>query len=171
MRMRFSTQALGLANVLLLALLAWIFYTPARPQWLPADSPEATSASVAPLEARADLASARRSMVWTQPIFSPDRQADPDRQAVTANPLSSLTLAGIFQEGDAQWVYVDEPGQAMIKLNRGDTLDNGWTLEHLTPRTATFVRQGQTQTLSLPMLRLPPPSRAPTLTLPRTPTP
>ena len=170
MKVRSSTLMLCLTNATLLTVLVWMAYAPVQVHWLSADTPPPTTAHE-PVESHAILAQAQRSMTWTQPIFSPDRQPDPDREVVTANPLSNLTLTGIVQDGESQWVYLSEPGQPAARLAKGDTLDNGWTLDHLNAHTATFIRQGQTQTLSLPLLRLPPPSEAPTLTLPRTTTP
>lgn len=58
-----------------------------------------------------------------------------------------------------------------LKVHQGQTLPNGWRLEHLTPRHARFVLDGRTQTLSLKALRLPPPSTTPPITLPHEPTP
>ena len=59
----------------------------------------------------------------------------------------------------------------ILKLAVGSTLDNGWTLESVTPQNATFSHQGQTRELRLPLLRLPPPSKVPPITLPNVPTP
>jgi general secretion pathway protein N len=58
-----------------------------------------------------------------------------------------------------------------LKLALGSALDNGWTLTALSPQQATFMYQGQTRQLSLPVLRLPPPSTAPLITLPNVPRP
>ncbi|WP_447554373.1 hypothetical protein [Vreelandella sp. EE22] len=166
MKSHLPTVALGVANAVLLAVVAWVATTSAEPRWLAVDAQPAFTSEPLPVELQDELDQARRDGVRQRPIFSPERQPDPDRAVVTANPLSDVALTAIFQEGETQWVYLDEPGKAVTRLDRGETLDNGWTLEQLSPQTATFVRQGQTQTLSLPMRRLPPPSKATTLTLP-----
>ena len=58
-----------------------------------------------------------------------------------------------------------------LKLAVGKALDNGWTLTALSPLQATFMYQGQTRQLSLPVLRLAPPSTAPLSSLPNVPRP
>ncbi len=170
MTVRSSTLMLVLTDAALIAVLAWQLSTPAQPEWLPADAlaraPEQVSAgSLQPLP------DARRSATWTQPIFSPDRAPDAAPKIVNTQPLTHLTLTGVVGDGESRWAYLREQGKPGIKLPIGVTLDNGWTLSELTGNTATFTRQGQAQTLSLPMVRLPQPSNAPAITLPRTPTP
>lgn len=107
---------------------------------------------------------------WQRPLFSPDRSPDAVAHGPAATRLEGLTLSGVVLDGagaDApRWALLRRQDQRALKLRLGDTLDNGWTLSQLTPRVATFTRQGQSQTLSLPVLRLPPPSSSPSPTLP-----
>jgi hypothetical protein len=57
-------------------------------------------------------------------------------------------------------------GQRSLKLKVGASLDNGWQLQQLAPRQATFVYQGQSRQLTIPTLRLPPPSSGTGIKLP-----
>lgn len=166
MKIRFSTSVLLLVNTALLAVLAWVIYAPAKPEWLPVEhsrhSPDLTSAGSLP-----PLPVTQRAVTWTQPIFSRDRQPDAAQQMADAKPLTQLTLTGVVLDRNTQWAYLREQGKPGLKLSLGATLDNGWTLSELTSTTATFTRHGQTHTLSLPMARLPHPSKASVITLPR----
>ena len=170
MNIRSSTLTLLLINTALLAALAWIVSAPAEPEWLPAETsaraPERVSAGSLPT-----LPDARRSATWMKPIFSRDRQPDAVQQIADTKPLTHLTLTGVVLDGESKWAYLREQGNPGFKLALGTTLDNGWTLSELTGNTATFIRHGQTQTLSLPMARLPQPSKASAITLPRIQTP
>jgi general secretion pathway protein N len=111
-------------------------------------------------------------VAWQRPLFSPDRSPDlsPDAARPDATRFEGLTLSGVVLDGagaDApRWALLHRQDKRALKIRLGDTLDNGWTLSQLTPRVATFTRQGQSQTLSLPVLRLPPPSSSPSPTLP-----
>jgi general secretion pathway protein N len=109
-------------------------------------------------------------VAWQRPLFSPDRSPDAATPGPGPTRLEGLTLSGVVLDGagaDApRWALLHRQDQRALKLRLGDTLDNGWTLSQLTPRVATFTRQGQSQTLSLPVLRLPPPSSSPSPTLP-----
>jgi general secretion pathway protein N len=77
----------------------------------------------------------------------------------------------VIVDGSSRWVLLQLPQKRRLKLAVGSTLDNGWTLDSVTPQSATFSHQGQTRELRLPLLRLPPPSQVPPITLPHVPTP
>lgn len=167
MKIRMSTSVLLLVNAALLAVLAWVIYAPAKLEWLPVE-PSAHSPDLASAGSLPPLPLTQRAATWTQPIFSRDRQPDAVKQMVDAKPLTQLTLTGVVLDRNTQWAYLREQGKPGLKLAVGTTLDNGWTLSELTSTTATFTRHGQTHTLSLPMARLPHPSKASVITLPRT---
>jgi general secretion pathway protein N len=85
--------------------------------------------------------------------------------------MEGVVLTGVVIDGQAQWALLRLTDKRSLKLAVGKTLDNGWTLTALSPLQATFKYQGQTRQLSLPVLRLPPPSTAPLITLPNVPRP
>ncbi|MGI4836624.1 MAG: hypothetical protein ACRYF9_03325 [Janthinobacterium lividum] len=129
------------------------------PQWLaPTDAPPMSNANARPL-AMPELAEQRLALIWQQPLFSPSRQGDPAGERAADTGLAGLSLSGVVLDGAAQWALLRE-GSRSLKLKVGASLDNGWQLQALTPRQATFVHQGQTRQLSLPTLRLPPPDAA-----------
>ena len=137
--------------------------------WLPAGTPR-QSAPVKPPQALRPLPSQALALTWQQSMFSPQRRPD----LITGKgqgSLDGIRLTGVIITGQAQWVLLRMPDKHTLKLAVGSTLDNGWTLTGATPQHATFSHQGQTRELRLPLLRLPPPSKAPLITLPDVPTP
>lgn len=170
MKLRTSSLALLIVNASALLAIAWLFSSPAEPEWL-APQPAAHAAAASPPAPLPELAQARRAATWTQPLFSPDRQPDPQGASAAAHALSQLVLTGVVLDGTAQWAYLRDGNHRPLKVALGAELTSGWTLSHLDAQTATFIRQGQTHTLRLPRLRLPPPSHAPAPTLTRTTTP
>lgn len=170
MRLRTSSLALLAVNASALLAIAWVIGAPNEAQWL-APRPVAHAPDVAPPAPPPALAEPLRAATWTQPIFSPDRHPDPQGSTAAAQPLSRFTLTGVVLDGTSQWAYLREGNHRAIKVALGTALSSGWTLSRLDVQAATFTRQGQTYTLSMPLLRLPPPSTAPVITLSRTPTP
>jgi general secretion pathway protein N len=151
---------------LLAALMALLLTgSGSDPQWLPpGEAPPMSDANARPL-AMPELAEQRLALIWQQPLFSPTRQGDPAADRAADTGLAGLSLSGVVLDGAAQWALLRQ-GQRSLKLKVGASLDNGWQLHALTPRQATFVHQGQTRQLSLPMLRLPPPDAASSPKLP-----
>ena len=137
--------------------------------WLPAGAPR-EAAPAKPPQALKALSSQALELTWQQSMFSPQRKADRVAGKGQAS-LGEIRLSGVIITGPAQWVLLRMPDQHTLKLAVGSTLDNGWTLTGATPQHATFSHQGQTRELRLPLLRLPPPSKAPLITLPDVPTP
>ncbi|MDR6711378.1 general secretion pathway protein N [Pseudomonas hunanensis] len=169
MKLRRSSLLLA-AHVGALAASAWLLGAANSPEWLPAHPPAQTvnAAPPAPLPA---LDEAARSLTWTQPIFSPQRQPDPHPPGQQTPALAHLSLTGVVLDGSSRWAYLREGSTPASKVALGTTLDSGWTLSELTALSATFTRAGQRHTLSMPLLRLPPPSKASAITLPRIETP
>lgn len=137
--------------------------------WLPAGATR-EAAPVKPPQAMKTLSSQALALTWQQSMFSPQRTADRVAGKGQAS-LDGIRLSGVIINGQTQWVLLRMPDQHTLKLAVGSTLDNGWTLTGATPQHATFSHQGQTRELRLPLLRLPPPSKAPLITLPDVPTP
>lgn len=140
------------------------------PEWLPAGetrewAPAAKPPTIEPLPPQAV------ALVWQQSMFSPDRKPDLVTGKNQPSSLDGIRLSGVIIEGQAQWVLLRMPDKRNLKLAVGSTLDNGWTLTAATPQQATFSHQGQTRELRLPLLRLPPPSNVPPITLPDVRTP
>ncbi|GAB7532529.1 general secretion pathway protein GspN [Pseudomonas sp. 3A(2025)] len=138
--------------------------------WLPAGPPR----EVAPAEAlqpTQPLPPQALALTWQQSMFSPDRKPDLATGKAQASSLDGISLSGVIIDGQAQWVLLRMPDKRHLKLAVGSSLDNGWTLTGATPQQATFTHQGQTRELRLPLLRLPPPSKTPLITLPDVPTP
>ena len=170
MRLRTSSLALLAVNGSALLAIAWVISAPVEPEWL-APRPAAHAPVMAPAAPLPALAEPLRAATWTQPIFSCDRHPDPQGSTAAARPLARFTLTGVMLDGTSRWAYLREGNHRPIKVALGKALDSGWTLSRLDAQAATFTRQGQTHTLSMPLLRLPPPSTAPVITLARTPTP
>ena len=137
--------------------------------WLPAGALR-EAAPAKPPQALKALSPQALALTWQQSMFSPQRTADRVAGKGQAS-LDGVRLSGVIITGQAQWVLLRMPDQHTLKLAVGSTLDNGWTLTGATPQHATFSHQGQTRELRLPLLRLPPPSKAPLITLPDVPTP
>jgi general secretion pathway protein N len=138
--------------------------------WLPAEAPRALPASAKP-QPLPTLSSHDLALTWQQSMFSPDRHPDLATGKAQATSLQGVVLTGVIINGDARWALLRMGDKHDIKLAVGKNLDNGWTLSAVAPLQATFTHQGQTRQLSLPVLRLPPPSKAPVITLPNVTTP
>ncbi|PYB81004.1 general secretion pathway protein GspN [Pseudomonas sp. LB-090624] len=158
------------ANVMVLASAAWVFMTPAQPHWLEAHARASAAPSPPPVRP-AEPAKAQLAAVWLHPLFSPGRQPDAHGSQAQAPALAGMTLSGVLLDGERRFAYVRDGSRPATKVALGDTLASGWTLSQLGATHATFTRAGQTHTLNMPLLRLPAPSTAPALTLPRTTTP
>lgn len=170
MKLTASSKTLLASNIAALAALAWVAWSPLDPHWLThAEAPR--SIDLAAPAVMPELTQALRAGTWTHPLFSPDRQPDPQRLGAKVPALSNLTLVGVMMGSGVHYIYLHEAGKPVSKLALGQTLDNGWTLTHLDATSATFARDGKVHTLDLPRLRLAPPSKVPALILPRTTTP
>ncbi|MHC8306330.1 hypothetical protein [Pseudomonas sp. PB3P13] len=138
--------------------------------WLPADAPRDLPTAVAP-RAMPMLSTQALAVSWKQSIFSQNRQPDIVTTQGEAAALQGVVLTGVIINRQAQWALLRLANNRRLKLAVGSALDNGWTLSGLIPSQATFTKQGQTRQLSLAVLRLPPPSAAPVITLPNVPRP
>lgn len=157
-----KTRPLTLAGLAACALLLTLAVLLANgsgrdPDWLePLPAPVQRSGNVAPVAAPS-IADQRLALIWQQPLFSPDRHPDPATDRAADTGLAGLTLTGVVKAGAGQWAWLRD-GQRTLTLKVGASLDNGWQLQTLTARQATFVHEGQTRQLSIPTPRLPPPS-------------
>lgn len=167
MKVNFSvSRAASRGNLLLMALgaallalcVALLGGAGRDPQWLaPQPAPQASAASATSASVP-ELPEQQLAMTWRQPLFSARRQADVaaaiDRSADTG--LAGLTLSGVVLNGHAQWALLRQ-GPRNFTLKVGQRLSNGWMLEALGPREATFSHQGQQRRLNLATPRLPAP--------------
>ncbi|AZF48568.1 MULTISPECIES: general secretion pathway protein GspN [unclassified Pseudomonas] len=152
---------LGLAGLLGLLMAVILSSIGDEPQWLPeepAPVQPAVNLQAPPTVALADLAG-----TWQAPLFSPDRSPDRVAGKARVTSLSSLSLSGILITGNLQMVMLKQADGPPLTVRLGQSLPNGWRLEHLTPQSARFALDGRTQTLSLYGKRLPSisPSREP----------
>jgi general secretion pathway protein N len=138
--------------------------------WLPPAEARESAPAAGPA-ALPSLPAQALALTWQQSVFSPDRKPDLVSGKSQASSLDGISLSGVIINGASQWVLLQLPQKRRLKLAVGSTLDNGWTLDSVTPQLATFSHQGQTRELRLPLLRLPPPSKVPPITLPNVPTP
>lgn len=134
--------------------------------WLPAPPLRPVPSVQAKAVALPGMSPEQLALSWQHPIFSPDRQPDLTSAPQASSQLAGVVLSGVIIDGPAQWALLRLADKRSVKLKVGDAMDNGWMLSHLDPLQATFTYQGQTRLLNLPVLRLPPPSTAPALTLP-----
>ncbi|NWC95869.1 MULTISPECIES: general secretion pathway protein GspN [unclassified Pseudomonas] len=162
---------LGVAGLLGLLMVGILSSIGDAPQWLeePASTVRANASAkdrVAPSATLDSLAG-----TWQAPLFSPDRRPDAAVGQAEISSLSSLTLSGVLLGSDLRVALLKRADGPPLNVHQGQTLPNGWRLEHLTPLHARFVRDGRTQTLSLSVPRLPPPSTTPPISLPHEPAP
>lgn len=162
---------LGVAGLLGLLMVGILSSIGDAPQWLPAPEAGTRTQAAAKLLIAPSATLDSLAGTWQAPLFSPDRSPDAAVGQAEASSLSSLKLTGIVLDGDLRVALLKRADGPPLKVQQGQTLPNGWTLEHLTPRDARFVLDGRTQTLSLRALRLPAPSTTPPITLPHEPTP
>lgn len=153
-------------NALLLGGLAWAWLDQDHAvAWLPAEGKAHVPAPPAPPPAMVELPEAQRQLAWQHPLFSPGRQPDAAK-AAAAQTLDGVRLSGVVVDGQASWALLRLADQRSLKLARGAALDSGWVLSQVEATSATFQRQGQARTLSLPVPRLPASAATPPITLP-----
>ncbi|KAF2411113.1 hypothetical protein ACMSI6_15425 [Pseudomonas antarctica] len=160
---------LGLAGLLGVLMAVILSSIGDEPQWLPEPAARAhpsVSVKVAPSVPLESLAA-----TWQAPLFSPDRSPDSMVGKARVASLANLTLSGIMITGNLQMAMLKQTDGRPLTVRLGQTLPNGWRLEHLTPQYARFALDGRTHTLSLYAKRLPPPSTRPPISLPREPLP
>lgn len=171
--MKFDTLSLTLGAATALLAAAAVSLSMGAGQdidWLPASAARETTVAAGPAALPA-LSAQALTLTWQQSMFSPDRKPDLVSGKAQASSLDGISLSGVIVDGSSRWVLLQLPQKRRLKLAVGSTLDNGWTLDSVTPQSATFSHQGQTRELRLPLLRLPPPSNVPPITLPHVPTP
>ncbi|MGZ9707097.1 hypothetical protein ACXX81_13885 [Pseudomonas sp. GNP013] len=162
---------LGVAGLLGVLMVGILSNLGDAPQWLPPPAPDARANAAATVLVAPSATLDSLAGTWQAPLFSPDRSPDRAVGQAETSSLSSLTLTGIVLDGDLRVALLKRADGPALKVRQGQTLPNGWVLEHLDARTARFVLDGRTQTLSLRALRLPPPSSTPPITLPHEPSP
>lgn len=144
---------LGIAGLLGLLMAVILSSIGDEPQWLP-EAP-LTAQPSANLQAPPTVALADLAGTWQAPLFSPDRSPDRAVGKAQVTSLSNLTLSGIMITGNLQMAMLKQADGQPLTVRLGQSLPNGWRLEHLTPQYARFALDGRTQTLSLYGKRLP----------------
>ncbi|TFY88063.1 general secretion pathway protein GspN [Pseudomonas nabeulensis] len=157
---------LGLSGVLGVLMVVILSSVGDAPQWLPEPEPTASANASAKVLSAPQASLESLAGTWQAPLFSPDRSPDHAVGQAQASSLSNLVLTGVVLDGALRVALLKPADGPALKVHQGQSLPNGWRLEHLTPRDARFALDGRTQTLSLKALRLPPPSTTPPITLP-----
>ena len=155
----------GIAALLLVFIAAMLAGAGHAADWLPARASHAGAVTQpAPNVPVAELGSLENT--WQTPLFSTDRSPDVAlHKSKQAASLSGLTLTGVILTGDVQVALIRQKNGPALKVHRGERLPNGWTLQTLNPLQAVFTLDGRSETLSLPVLKLPPPSTEPPISL------
>lgn len=146
----------GLALLLILSIAGVLSGVGNSADWLAARVPQKEALLLAdPRWPTVELASL--SNTWRSPLFSADRSPDlvPSLTKQESN-LSGLTLTGVLLNGGIQVAFIRQQGGPVFKVYRNERLPNGWVLDSLTPLEAHFSFAGRSETLSLPVYKLPP---------------
>lgn len=169
MKLAHTRSPLLIGNVVLLLALVWMSLGDnAEIEW-PVGSIREMPKEKAPEPLQPPKSSMEQvEVVWQRPLFSPSRTPDAARASAAPDQLVGLTLTGTAAYGENQWAFLRLKDDRSIKIKVNDSLQGGWTLSQVTPNSATFKRNGQTQVISIPVRRLPAPS--PLLKLPLLPT-
>jgi general secretion pathway protein N len=158
---------LGLAAVLSLAIAGILSGIADSPDWLPEQAARAQTDRAARTLTAPSATLLSLGPTWQAPLFSTDRTADRSVGKEQASSLAGLALTGIMIDGELRVALIRRADDPPLKVHQGESLPNGWKLEKLTPMQADFSLHGRIQSLSLKALRLPPPSKAPPISLPR----
>lgn len=135
--------------------------------WLPAQTaPRPLIVAPATLLPRPSLSSLANA--WQAPLFSPDRRPDAAGHSnPAASSLNGLTLTGVLFNADVQLAFIKPASGPALKVRLNGQLQGGWTLDAITPTSATFSLGERHETLTVQRLRLPAPSSRPPLSLSR----
>jgi general secretion pathway protein N len=163
----FERCLLGLAAALAVLIAALFSGVGHSPHWLPERSPptlpgDQRSVTQAPEASLQSLAN-----TWQAPLFSTDRSPDQStaQAQAPASSLAGLTLTGVVINGDLHVALLKQAEGPALKVNEGQQLPNGWTLQRLAPTQARFTLDGRKEVLRLPAPRLPAPSNTPPISL------
>lgn len=153
---RHALQLLLGLNAVLLCLLAAFWFTPTGAlrgtAWTaPAARLTDFAAQLPALPGPAPADSANFVGMLERPLFSPNRRppaaAPQATPAAAADNFSTAKLTGIFNSAGASGLIM-RMGDKDMRVQLHQSLD-GWTLQSLTDREATFVSGGQTRVLQL----------------------
>lgn len=145
---------ISLLVVLVAGVLRLGFGTPAAIAWLPVQpATQRAATETAPTLEQPALSSF--DTAWQTPLFSPDREPDPDTQKVEVNGLSGLTLVGIFSGGGSHIALLHQQNGQTLRLHIGQRLQSGWTLSSIAANSASFGANGETRVITLHRLTLP----------------
>lgn len=149
-------------NLALLAVLAWLWFTPAaqlkNSTW---DVPPAHKADYAqmlpPLPGTAPVDTSKFVAMLDRPLFMLTRRPPPPPPPPEAPPpvdtLSTARIFGVFSSPSGGGVIMNIGGKdRRVRLN--ESVDGGWTLRSVSGNTATFANGGQTRALTMPRAAL-----------------
>lgn len=149
-------------NLALLAVLAWLWLTPAaqlkNSTW---EAPAAHKADYAqmlpPLPGTAPVDTSKFVAMLDRPLFMLTRRPPPPPPPPEASPpvdtLSTARIFGVFSSPSGGGVIMNIGGKdRRVRLN--EAVDGGWTLQSVSGNTATFASGGQTRSLTMPRAAL-----------------
>jgi general secretion pathway protein N len=89
--------------------------------------------------------------VWQRPLFAADRKPAAQATGESSVNLGDLQLTGIIMTPTLRMALLQDPsGDKAVRVREGAAMPDGrWTLEKLTPRSATFGNGGERKELAL----------------------
>ena len=157
---RFALHLLALLCVALAVILAWLWFTPAgqlrNAHWQPPAAQKNDYAAMVPSLPGVMSADASQFIALRErPLFAPTRRPPPPPPPVAEAPpdnLSAARLSGTYQGSGAGGVILNIAGKDRRVALKSSF--EGWTLQSIEGRSATFARGGQTRILQLPRAAL-----------------
>jgi hypothetical protein len=141
------------ANVLLAALLGWLWLGPAGPgrgiHWTapPALKPDLGTASAAAI-GQDDADTARFMAILDRPLFSTTRRPAPVvAKGAGPDPMQGIHLFGLFTGPDGGGALVRVDGRTR-RLKRGEAVGD-WSLQEVRSRDVVFARGPETRVVPL----------------------
>jgi hypothetical protein len=180
---------LAAVNLALLAVLAWLWFTPAaelkNSTWEPPSARRADyTQMLPPLPSTAPVDTSKFVAMLDRPLFMltrrPPPPPPPPEAAAPVDTLSTARIFGVFSSSAGGGVIMNIGGKdRRVRLN--EAIDGGWTLQSVSGGTAIFVGGGQSRSLTMPRAALtaytgmpasqPPPAPVPAPTLQPVPQP
>ncbi len=153
---RYALHGLAALNLLLLATLLWLWFTPQgklrNVHWQePAPRPADFSSGL-PVKAQvAQIENSRLVALMDRPLFALTRRPPPPPPPPPVPPpvdtLSTARVVAVYAGSGAGGVVLNLGGRSRrVRLN--ESVD-GWQLKSIDGRSVTFIAGGQTRVLSL----------------------
>jgi len=149
-------------NLVLAALLAWLWFTPQgaikNSAWTPPAAQKTDYAQmIPPLPGNAQVDTSKFVAMLDRPLFTLTRRPPPPPPPPEAPaPVDTLTTArisGVFSSSAGGGVIINLAGKdRRVRLN--ESIEGGWTLQSISGSTVTFTGAGQSRSLTLPRAAL-----------------